>query len=345
MLAGWWKQLAPLRPQNLRLGHLLLHRIEAPVTRRTRTPLESLAALVLQAVALQAPATIADLDHLLSIGSPFLLRLLQKLRSLALVETDSAERWLPTSEGRQALADGGYARVEQDRPIFSFVQGELHSHAPQFLPLASHPAAKPWSEAEGSEFDAQVLRACFLQPRSWKLAHGFPPDVELVEAPAGAQKTDAQWQQIILDRPEHLLVAAVQTTDAHRGERLLGFAAQAETWSMDTAVPVIDLGANWREILPDLDVEPPLAQWQHAWRSWCQPRNLPVAEVDACRLERQEYRLRVTTDHRFVERLRAARSDILKNEAWLVAGSGRVRTAARVDLVELGRPAAAAERG
>jgi hypothetical protein len=32
--------------------------------------------------------------------------------------------------------------------------------------------------------------------------------------------------------------------------------------------------------------------------------------------------------------LQAARSDVLKGEAWLLAGTGRVRTAARVELTD-----------
>jgi hypothetical protein len=36
-----------------------------------------------------------------------------------------------------------------------------------------------------------------------------------------------------------------------------------------------------------------------------------------------------------VERLRAARSDAVKGEAWLLAGTGSVRTAALVELHEM----------
>ena len=73
-----------------------------------------------------------------------------------------------------------------------------------------------------------------------------------------------------------------------------------------------------------------------AWRAWCQPRNLPQAECDACRLERQDYRLRVEAGKPLIERLRAARSDALKGEAWLLAGESRLRAAALVDIVEAG---------
>ena len=44
--------------------------------------------------------------------------------------------------------------------------------------------------------------------------------------------------------------------------------------------------------------------------------------------------LRVAPPARLLERLRAARSDALKGEAWLLAGEGPVRRAAVVELVE-----------
>jgi len=40
---------------------------------------------------------------------------------------------------------------------------------------------------------------------------------------------------------------------------------------------------------------------------------------------------------RLVDRLRAARSDAVKQEAWVLAGAGRVREAAQVELVEAPR--------
>jgi len=80
-----------------------------------------------------------------------------------------------------------------------------------------------------------------------------------------------------------------------------------------------------------------LDHWRHAWRAWCHPRGLPVAEVDACILERQGCRLRVTAVPRLIERLRTARSDVFKGEAWLLAGTGRLRAAAQVELVEMKR--------
>jgi len=43
----------------------------------------------------------------------------------------------------------------------------------------------------------------------------------------------------------------------------------------------------------------------------------------------------VRAPHRLIERLRAARSDAIKQEAWLLAGAGRTRTAAQLELLPL----------
>jgi hypothetical protein len=56
--------------------------------------------------------------------------------------------------------------------------------------------------------------------------------------------------------------------------------------------------------------------------------------VEACRLERVDHRLLVHAPPRLIERLRAARSDAMKQEAWLLAGVGRIRSAAQIDLVQ-----------
>jgi hypothetical protein len=54
--------------------------------------------------------------------------------------------------------------------------------------------------------------------------------------------------------------------------------------------------------------------------------------------------LRVLAPGRLIDRLRAARSDALKNEAWLLAGTGRLRAAAVIELVETAQRAPASGR-
>jgi hypothetical protein len=139
---------------------------------------------------------------------------------------------------------------------------------------------------------------------------------------------------VILDRPAHLGALVALVEEEGRGERLLGFAVQQDGWALRATSPTFALGAGWRDLFPQLAAEVPLDAWRQAWRAWCQPRSLPPAEVEACTLERQDYRLRITAPRRLVERLRTARSDALKGEAWLLAGTGGVRSVALVELAE-----------
>ena len=94
---------------------------------------------------------------------------------------------------------------------------------------------------------------------------------------------------------------------------------------METTAPTIRVDEHGRP-------EPPLAAWHAAWSGWCQRRSLPTVEVEACILDHQANLVRVRAPARLLDRLRAARSDALKGEAWLLAGTGRARMAARIEL-------------
>jgi len=66
VLAGWWPQLAPLAPQSLTVGHLLLHHVEALVHSERLTTLDGLTSLVLRALTLAPSSPLADLEGRLS---------------------------------------------------------------------------------------------------------------------------------------------------------------------------------------------------------------------------------------------------------------------------------------
>ena len=104
-----------------------------------------------------------------------------------------------------------------------------------------------------------------------------------------------------------------------------------ESWVLEPE-PLLALAEGWEEALPDLAVEPSPQMWRQAWQTWSQPRSLASADVAACRLERVDHRLLVHAPLRLIDRLRAARSDAIKQEAWLLAGEGRTRTAAQIEL-------------
>src|SRR5262249_37650842 len=141
------------------------------------------------------------------------------------------------------------------------------------------------------------------------------------------------WQRVVLDSLETLALVLIRTATSAGEPVVLGFGVRSEGWALEPE-PILTLAEGREEVLPDLAEELPPAAWRQAWQVWCQPRSLPPADVEACRLERVDHRLLVHAPSRLIDRLRAARSDAVKQEAWLLAGDGRTRPAALIDLVQ-----------
>jgi hypothetical protein len=352
VLAGWWRQLAPTGPGALWVGRVLLHRVESLV--RVCRPLrpDAFTLLILAAVAEAETATVPALDARLHLGPDVLGQTLRRLGAEGLTWAGTDGAWKLTPLGQEALDRGEYRRLGQERRAFHFVDRRSDpaaSHEPgafHFLNVRL-PAGVTSAAPEGWEFDPHALQACLTRPPEWKRAFGFPEEVEHIYGIApGPSAPEAPappaWQQVILDRPEQVLAVLVLVSAPPPGEsagggpqRLVGFAARQEGWVLHAEEPAFVLTEGWAEVFPELADEPGLEAWRQAWRSWCQPRSLPAADYDACKLERLDYRLRVLAPKRLVERLRAARSDALKGEAWVLAGTGNIRPAALLDIVEV----------
>lgn len=340
-LAGWWHRLAPLGPRAVWVGHLLLHHVEALVAVESLQPLDPFSQFVLKALTLQGPgpsAALHQLESRLHLSRQAIHQALRRLQADGLAEPDAQRGWRPTELGRQGLDQGSYFYASQERRAFHFLEGR----PPHYLNLKTA-ACTTWQPAGEWVFDPAILQACLSQPPAWKERHGFPAGVREVlglsdwgePLSANHHAVSASWQRVIVDRPERLAVVLLLVAGEKEGERLLGFAVRPETWEL-LAEPALCLNTDWQTVVPDLTEEPPLAAWEQVWRAWCQPRGLPAAEVEACSLKREGCRLRVAAPHRLVQRLRAERSDVLKGEAWLLAGAGRLRVAARVEVAELG---------
>jgi hypothetical protein len=341
-LAGWWKQLAHLQPQALWVGHLLLHRVEALAALHLLSRLDSLSLFVLRAVALTGPGTLPDLNARLHLGLPLLRELLRFLERAQLVCPDDGGSWSLTALGRQGIQQGSYMRPRNERRTFYFVESQQPARPPHFLKFQKETATLASPGVDGWHFEPALLQACIQRPVEWKQRFGFPQEVQQIfgtdteEAPA--LPSTQTWQRIVLDRVERLVAALVLAPAAPatgNRERLFGFAVKLEGWELQAGEPVFVLDADWQDVFPELAEDPSLDQWRQAWREWCQPRGLPAAEVDACVVERHGSRLRVLAPPHLVERLRAARSDVFKGEAWLLAGTARLREAAVIELVEL----------
>jgi hypothetical protein len=353
-LAGWWRQLTPHRPQGLWIGHLGLHRVEALVALARAHAPDPGTRLVLKALSLAESApgsSVSPLEHLdahLHLGRQLLAQVLRTLAAEGLVQADRAEHWVLTPRGQQALAEGAYPQRTQERRTFHFLEGEGDppgtGRSPPFVSV-NNSTGVPVAAEEGWQFDLDLLRACLKQPAEWKQQRGFPLDVcAILDSRDSAGPVDAPadertppplaWQRVVVDRPERLLVA-LTVTEFPEGKRgLLAFAVRQDGWVLNSAEPALSLAEGWHELFPELANELPLEVWRQAWRSWCQPRGVSLADAAACGLERQGERLRVTAPARLLEHLRATRSDALKGQAWLLAGEGRLRTAALIDLGE-----------
>jgi hypothetical protein len=317
VLAGWWHDLAAHRPRQLWFAHLHCHRIEAlaGVTRTRRLDPFSLALL-------------RALDCLgrdrLRIDPQVLTCLLGTLEGEGLVRTTDGARRL-TELGRHALASGAFTVPARERRVFYFVDNPCAGRPPHFLHL-DRAAGVPFSAGPEWHFDLKHLQDCLNQPAEWKRRHRFPADVDGVFASG----EPGDWRQVVLDRPEHLRLALIRGD----GGLVLGFAVGADGWTVQPDAHAISLAEGGQEVFPELEQEPPPEAWRQAWLAWCQPRSLPTAEVEACRLERVEHRLLVRPPKRLLERLRTARNEVFKQDTWLLAGAGHLHTAALVEIVE-----------
>lgn len=326
VLAGWWPHLDRFHPRGLWLGQLLLHRVEAPVVVSRPLSLDRLSRFLLEALVAPAGMSAAQLALCLRLDAQFVGRLLAEVEAAGLAHNGGA--WSLTEAGRAVLA-GRHEHVVSERRTFYFAEGPPSHPGTRFLPL-DRPPTSSWNETVDWRFDVSLLRDCAGQPAEWKARHGFPADVRAV-----ATEPAEAWQQVIVDRAEQLAALFVLSGERGSEETLLGLAVQMPGWQLQGDRPVLELGSDWRESLPELAEEPGLEQWREAWRGWCQPRGVPAGEVEACVLERRGLNLVVRTPRPLLERLRTGRSEAVKGEAWLFAGEGRTRSAALVELAEL----------
>lgn len=332
-LAQWWRRLQPHRPRALWVGYWYLHRVEAPFISHRHVPLEPLARLLLQALALEQPEAccgrgecLRRLQARLHVPGAVLQQMLRGLEHDALVAGD-AHGWSATEHGRAASEHDECVQKLTERRIVPFAERPdaegRRLLPPHFLPVAEC-AAVPWMVGDEERFDPALLAECLAQPVRWKEAIGFPADA--VRLDDGAEP-DAEGRGVIVDRPERAFLA-VTLTDA---DELLGFAATPTGWELADE-PALRLPATARSAWPALAEAPDEADLAEAWAVWCRQRSVPPAETAACRLRWAGGHLDVMAPPRLEQRLRDARSDVFKGEAWLLLGAAHVRPAAALRL-------------
>jgi hypothetical protein len=316
VLLGWWQELSPRRPRRLWYAHTLIHRLEALVEVTGSSALEQFHLALLGVLAAAPPESAADLAERLHLPADVLTLLVNRLEQEGLVVPGVLR---PTDAGRQALARGDAAVPRPERRSFAFLDGP----EPAFIALDPE-ACRPLTPPAGWRFDLAALEAAIARPAEWKMQHGFPADVVRLLRPP-AEPTAMDSPRVPVDRAEQALLVLAEVD----GGRVLAFPTRADAWPLGPE-PVWSLpGAEALDELATFDA----AAWRAAWQLWARHRSLPGAEVDACRLEVAGHRLRVHAPARLIDRLRQGRSESLEGNAWLLAGSGRIRAAACLELV------------
>lgn len=337
VLLGWWRELGGRHPQQLRIARFLVHHVEALVRVSQRRTLDRWQHALLRLASSRVPCggelTTAFAD--LQVDPQLLPRFVRELTDTGLLHKNGSGMWQITATGRQALESGMLAEAGEERRTFAFVDNAALGGRPHYLPLERKPpgfAAVP--APEGSSFTVADLEACIRQTPEWKARHRFPADVEALLPPLPGEPPETNWRRVIVDAVQSWPLVLLHVAGSSGVPRLLGFPLQPEGWTLEPE-PLLALREGWEEALPDLNAEPALELWRQAWSEWSQPRRLPSNEVKACHLERSDHRLLVRAPALLIDRLRAARSDAIKQEAWLLAGEGRSRVAAQIILEPL----------
>jgi hypothetical protein len=322
-LHGWFGDLSPRRPQQIWFTHLLLHRVETLAAVSLTHRLDALQTALLRQIA----AGLA-LDRLL-VDPQLLAQWLHALAVQGLVRANG-DGWEPTPAGRMSVETGTYTKPGQERRTFYFVDQREANRPAHFLRL-TRPSTPYPTPGLDYFFDPRWLTSCPNKPPEWKRVHQFPTDVEAVlgALPTNDPKAALAWREVILDRCETLPVVVIGS-----GTGVQGFPVQTEDWKLAASEPAFELAEDWQVVVPDLAGEPSPDLWRAVWNGWCRQRSLPAAETDGCPLGRRDFQLEVRVSKRLLDRLKTTRNEVLHGDTWLLAGSGRTRTAARVKVVE-----------
>lgn len=350
-LAAWWRQLAPWQPRSLHVGLLLVHRLEALVRVRRAERLDNLASLVLHASAEEIRAVSgasvttetlrARLYSRLPGGARLLARALRDAVEQHLLACDAGGVCSLTALGEAALIDGEFPRFDQRRRAFYFLEGGLPEQTPLFIDLAPH-AATPWTARETWPFEVGVLRDCVTRPGDWKQRHGFPLDVAEILTNPGAEPPNNPraglaselWRRVVLHRPEQLLAVLCRGVSPMGHEAILGFKLESEGWMLRSQTPVFRLAVDNQETVASALGDNTIESWRSSWLHWCRSRGLSREDAELCALSKRDHLLIVHPPRRLLDRLTFSRGEMLKGDAWLLAGDGLVKEAALLQVEE-----------
>lgn len=327
-LTAWWKQLVPLQPDSLAVGFLLWHRIEALVSVRRPSRLDPLDSHLLQALALHGPLDIEQIDQHFHLGQAFLGQILRALQADGLARPDPQGQWQPTARGQQATSSGTLERTSQQRRVFHFLESDVPGSPPLFVNLQNSADAIPFQPGNDWKFDAGLLQACVDRSPDWKRSHEFPVDIDAAIGQGAAASMPEQapsWQRVMVDQALQMTVLLATTPQA---DRVLGFAVNRATGKLGDK-PAFTLSPD---ALAGLTPAPSAAGWLQAWHDWGQKSGLVGIRGETRGVQVEGAALSVTVSARLMERLRAYHPDTVRGTAWLLAGTGRIRPACRLQI-------------
>jgi hypothetical protein len=365
VLTDWRRQLALQEPCTVWIGYVRMHRMEALARiSQIRSP-DLLQRALLRAVALMPSRTssegraatvaedrsadLASLGQWLGLDSALLRRMLAHAESENLVaasdavDSPSRQTWRLTAAGAQSLETGSYPVNSYERRVFHFLRAAGTPPRHPFLNLASlHFAASVHNHSLTAEPELEapgpgVLASCISQPPEWKREQGFPVDIAGIVTPGGGGMNAVEgkpaspppWQRILITQPVQAFLLLV-----HEADRVRAFAARPEGWILQASPACLILpGGEWQLTFPQLLEEPTVETWRAAWLTWGQSRSLPDADLRACEIASEGFRLRIRVGKRLADRLRAARSEALVGEAWIMAGEGTLRPVRMLEIV------------
>jgi hypothetical protein len=332
VLAGWWKQLATWRPQSLWIGSIALERVEALCSVHQDEPLGPLDDVLL--ANLEVPTAAEVLNQRLGVGQVLLARMLAKLEHKKAV-VRNGQGWSLTELGARARQCHMLTGRSVERRSFWFV-ADLEGSAPQAFVTPANPGA--FQAVESTRFNRGSLEALLEsveRKTEWKIARGFPLEVESIVAPEPASATNdlAAWEKIVIVHP-YRLQAALISYRRDKGElAVAAFPYQEHGWALG-ASPVFDVEASWNELFPNLQMEPGEAVVTEAWRRWLAQRGMTDQSLDHYQLITRAERIGVVPTTDLPDGLGAPRGDLARGEAWLILQEGPLRRAMPMELVQ-----------
>ncbi|MCS6976418.1 MAG: helix-turn-helix domain-containing protein [Gemmatales bacterium] len=311
---------------HLWVGTVLVHHVEATVREYGGERLNVLELGLLRAVKVLGSASVQRLSEMLGLPTSAAERLCQHLSEHGLLAFMANHHWRLTPRGGQVLEDAETAAHRCRRRDFFFLRHP--DGQPRFLHLAAsgvgvNDLPHDW------HFDLAWLEKCIQESEAWKHRHGFPAEVlGVVRNTDTSDESLPPWCRIALDRAEQFCLIVV----VHK-EDLEAFLADPQSWNLATASPILRLKGRdaLHETFGDMLALPDADSWHAAWRSWCQARSIPLPEAPGIQFQHRGTTLVVVGHPLRPERLRALASDAGREEHWLLAGSGPLRCAARLE--------------